>query len=175
MQRVRHAMVVVLAAILCGAVLLGQGPTARDARNDGQMRFATVDVFVDSGQSPLAAWQVEITGTLKDGRVQLVGIEGGEHAAYRDPAYYDPAALADAGVAGDGGGGGGGGRVVLAAFNTTGAEALPTGRTRIARLHVALSGNEARPEYQVAVRIAADPEGNPINHAAASAVQGDDE
>lgn len=80
-------------------------------------RFVAVDVYVEAGDRKLAAWQVEI-GT--DDRAAIVGVEGGEPAAYREPPTYDPAALQ-------------GGKIVLAAFTKGDA---PTGRVRVARLHL---------------------------------------
>jgi hypothetical protein len=98
--------------------------------------------------------------------VVLVGIEGGEggeHAAYAKPAYYDPAALAPEG----------GGRVILAAYST--AKDLPTGRTRVARLHVMVEGRGAESgkgeevEFKVDLRVAADAQGRAIEGAGATA------
>jgi len=80
-------------------------------------RFVAVDVYVEAGDRKLAAWQVEI-GT--DDRAAIVGVEGGEPAAYREPPTYDAKALQ-------------GGKIVLAAFTTGDA---PTGRVRVARLHL---------------------------------------
>jgi hypothetical protein len=85
--------------------------------------FAFVDVRVDSGTSPLAAWQIELVDAA--GEARIVGIEGGEHAAFRDAPYHDRRALQQ-------------GRVVLAAFQTDGA--LPTGSSRVARVHFHASG-----------------------------------
>jgi hypothetical protein len=80
-------------------------------------RFVAVDVYVEAGDRKLAAWQVEVaTGD----RATIVGVEGGEPAAYREPATYDPEALQ-------------GGKIVLAAFTTGDA---PSGRVRVARLHL---------------------------------------
>jgi hypothetical protein len=80
-------------------------------------RFVAVDVYVEAGDRKLAAWQVEVaTGD----RATIVGVEGGEPAAYREPATYDPEALR-------------GGNIVLAAFTTGDA---PSGRVRVARLHL---------------------------------------
>ena len=73
------------------------------------------------------------------GDVTLVGIEGGEHAAYREPPYYDPKALS-------------GGRVIVGAFNT--GTDLPRGRTRVARLMVRVRGDVA-PVYAATVQAAA--------------------
>ena len=54
-------------------------------------RFFHLDVFVDPYGAPLAAWQVHVED--ETGRAVLVGIEGGEHAAFVEPPYHDPAAL----------------------------------------------------------------------------------
>jgi hypothetical protein len=103
----------------------------------GGSRFAVVDVYVDAGDVPLAAWQVEVRAVA--GSVKLVGVEGGEHAAFREPPFYDPAAL----HAGDGKSDG---RIILGAFNI--GDELPTGRTRVARLHVEVEG-EAKYEAKL--------------------------
>ena len=46
-------------------------------------RFAVVDVYIDAANAALAAYQVEILTT--QGTVKIVGIEGGEHAAFKEP------------------------------------------------------------------------------------------
>ena len=48
------------------------------AQQQPATRFAVVDVYVDSAE-PLAAWQFELTE--RGGRMQVVGIEGGETRA----------------------------------------------------------------------------------------------
>jgi hypothetical protein len=78
--------------------------------------------------------------------VKLVGVEGGEHAAFKQPPYYDPKALA-------------GQRIVIAAFDT-GAD-LPRGRTRVARLMVQARG-PVTPTYAATVQVAASPEAKRI-------------
>ncbi|MCI0343204.1 MAG: dockerin type I domain-containing protein [Planctomycetales bacterium] len=139
-------------AVALVALALVQGP--REAGPEaGRARFQTVRLYVDSGDVPLAAWQVEFTA--EGGDAKLVGIEGGTHPAYADPPLYDPAALQ-------------GGRVVLGAFST--AKDLPAGRTRVATLHLRLSG-EARPDCTATLVTAADPEGRRIE-AKASIVEG---
>ncbi len=139
-------------AVAAVALALAGGP--RQAAADGaRPRFETVQVLVDSGATPLAAWQVEFEALGGDAR--LVGIEGGAHPAYPDPPYYDPAALQ-------------GGRVVLGAFST--AKDFPAGRTRVATLHLRIAG-EARPDYTARLVTAADAEGRRIE-AQASIVEG---
>jgi hypothetical protein len=121
-------LLVSLAAVapLSGFAPEGAQPEAAQA----QRRFVTLDVFVDAGAAKLGAYQVE----LKAGAAaaKLVGVEGGEHAAFSQPPYYDPAALHEDQLKE---------RIVLAAFSTD-AE-LPTGRTRVARLHVQVTGDGA--------------------------------
>jgi hypothetical protein len=132
-------------AIFMGLMLAAaagfQGPNLQPAPT----RFEAVDVFVDSGQNPLAAWQVQVKAV--GGSAKLVGIEGGE-SVYKDPPYYDPAALQESQVQE---------RVVLAAFSTN--AGLPTGKTRVARLHLQARGNA---EYVVTLMTAAGADGSKI-------------
>jgi hypothetical protein len=116
------------------------------------VRFAAVDVYVDSGVTPLAAYQLEITAVQGD--VKIVGIEGGEHAAFKIPPYYDPAAMMNH-------------RVILAAFNT-GSE-LPAGKSRVARVHVQVSG-DVTPQYACKLVLAAASDGQRM--AATASVEG---
>ncbi|MEZ6121812.1 MAG: hypothetical protein R3C49_01400 [Planctomycetaceae bacterium] len=90
---------------------------------DDAVRFDAVDVFVDAGQESLAAWQFEFQSRTEG--VEIVGIEGGDHPAFAAPPFYDPKAMMH-------------NRVILAAFST--AEKLPTGRSRVARIHLQLTG-----------------------------------
>ena len=93
------------------------------ASND--TRFEAIDVFVDSGNQPLAAWQLELSCYTKD--VEIVGIEGGEHPAFKEPPFYDPRAMNN-------------NRVILGAFSMNPDEQLPSGRSRVARVHVQITG-----------------------------------
>jgi hypothetical protein len=112
-----------------------------------------VDIFIDSGAVPLAAWQVELAA--ERGKVKIVAIEGGEHPAYKEPPRYDPAAI-------------GYKRVVLAAFNT--GKDLPKGKTRVARLRLQVFG-DTEPEYVTRLDVAASPDGKRIK-AVVSLVKG---
>src|SRR5690606_27878989 len=107
-------------------------------------RFEVRDVLVDPGGAPLAAWQFELIDP--ENRVAIVGVEGGEHPAFRDPPYYDPASLAR-------------GRLKVAAFDL--GRELPRARTRVARLHLAVRG-EGDPPLEVRLVVAGDPEGREI-------------
>jgi hypothetical protein len=136
------------------AALCAAGTDAPAATGEA-VTFSAVDVYVDSGATPLAAYQFELK--VKSGNAKVVGVEGGEHAAFKAAPYYDPAALM-------------GGRIIVAAFNT--GKDLPKARTRVARLHMWISG--AQPEYTVTLEAAASADGKPIT-AAISIAQGESE
>lgn len=114
------------------------------------VRFATVDVHIDPKDHPLAAYQIEITGDSP--HVKLAGVEGGEHAAFREPPYYDPAALNR-------------NRIILAALNT--GSDLPNKPFRVARLHVQISG-DANPQWEVKLVVASTSDGSAVPGATAS-------
>jgi hypothetical protein len=138
----RWALATLLASMLAGA--MGQAPSPVGPR------FAAVDIYIDSGEKPLGAYQVELKAT---GDVRAVGIEGGESAAFREPPYYDPVALHENQLRE---------RVVLAAFNT--GKDLPTGRTRVARVHVRIGGGggDGEPRYEARVESAGTRDGSRI-------------
>ena len=134
-------------AISCVVVsLLGSAPTATHAgkRIDQTTRFAPVHIYIDSGGKPLAAYQFELKAA--SGQIKIVGVEGGEHPAFKEAPYYDPAALMND-------------RIIIAAFNT--GRDLPAGRTRIATLHLQILG-DAEPEYRLTLITAADADGSEL-------------
>jgi hypothetical protein len=114
-----------------------------DVNGSTPVRFIAVDVFIDSGAAPLAAYQFEFSGPTG---VSIVGVEGGESNAFRSPPYYDPEALTK-------------GRVIVAAFNT--GRDLPTGQTRVARLHLRTEG-EPDAQFSVKLIVAGNADGQPI-------------
>ena len=111
------------------------------------VRFGYFDVYVDAGAMPLAAYQVELTPTSGD--VLLTGLEGGAHAAFRAAPHYDKAALHQAKS-----------RVIVAAFNT--GNELPKGKTRVARLHLQITG-PAEPGWATKLQVAASSDGTPVD------------
>ncbi|MBE0537829.1 MAG: hypothetical protein IH624_19385 [Phycisphaerae bacterium] len=111
--------------------------------DDAAVRFVPLHVFIDSGEAPLAAWQFELNATSD---VKIVGVENGEHEAFAEPAYYDPAALMN-------------NRIIIAAFST--ADALPTGRTRVATIHLQITG-DADPDYELILTVAGARDGSEI-------------
>lgn len=146
----KRALAFVVAACALLVVALGlagsRAIAPAPACEQDEPRFAAYDVWIDSGSAPLAAWQVEIVAP--DGRVKLAGVEGGDPGAFEAPPYYDPKALAR------------GERIVLAAFDT--GSALPSGRTRVARLHVEVQG-AAEPRFEARIVAVADAEGRAID------------
>lgn len=114
------------------------------ADEEGRIGFCTVDIFVDSGSAPLAAYQLRFAVT--NGVAKIVGIEGGEHPAFRQPPFYDPKAIQSE-VA------------ILASFNTGPAAELPTAKTRVATIHLQTTGTTT-PQFEVKLQTAADAQGN---------------
>ena len=108
-----------------------------------KVRFAPLHIYLDSGNKSLAAYQFELKAA---GQIKIVGVEGGQHKAFEEAPYYDPAALAND-------------RIIIAAFNT-GSE-LPKGRTRIATIHLQIIG-DAEPDYELKLTVAADADANEI-------------
>lgn len=116
----RRTLPIVALLLVAAALWLAPRATRLQAEErPASPRFAAVDVFIDAKGASLAAYQVELDAERKG--IQIVGVEGGEHAAFAKPPYYDPKALKDD-------------RIVLAAFSTS--KDLPSGRTRVARVHL---------------------------------------
>jgi hypothetical protein len=110
-----------------------------------KVRFAPLNIYLDSGNKPLAAYQFELKAAA--GQIKIVGVEGGEHKAFEEAPYYDPAALAK-------------NRIIIAAFNT-GSE-LPKEKTRVATIHLQIIG-DAEPDYELKLTVAADADANEIS------------
>lgn len=122
-----------------------------------QPRFSYVDIFIDSHDKSLGAYQFELK--TASGQMTVVGIEGAAAGPFaKMPPYYDPAAL-------------GHDRVIIAAFSTD--AGLPVGRTRVARIHVMIEGlpEDSKPKYDVKLSVAADASGNPLQDSGVSIEQ----
>lgn len=135
---------IALLGVLAAARPQDDGPAA-----SAPVWFEAVDVYVDSGDLPLAAYQFELSAAA--GQFTIIGVEGGGHAAFADPPYYDPAALSRD-------------RIILAAFSTD--ADLPTGWTHVARVHVMVTG-PAVPDCELNLMVAATVDGTPIPASAA--------
>jgi len=139
----RTLFVILLVGVFFALCAPFQEPRAQEAVAEA-VRFEAVDIYVDSGDRPLAAYQFELTA--KKGKIAIVGIEGGDHPAFKEPPYYDPAALQND-------------RIIIAAFSTR--PDLPKNRIRVARIHVEVTG-EVEPEYVVTLTVAASAQGERI-------------
>jgi len=137
-------MKTLMAILLFG---LAAGLWAQEAApEEGRTRFCAVDIYLDPNGSPLAAYQIEFA--VSNVTAKIVGIEGGENAAFREPPFYDSKAMQRD-------------RVVLGAFSTANSTQLPSARTRVARVHLQLSGANS-PQYELKIQAAADSDGKRI-------------
>ena len=127
-------------------VLIYAGHRAPEAFAGEAVRFQAVDIFVDSKDKPLAAYQLEFSVT--NGVAKIVGVEGGEHPAFAEAPFYDLKAMQQE-------------RVIIAAFSTQPADKLSVGRTRVATVHLQLSG-AAEPEFKLRLEAAAGSDGKQI-------------
>lgn len=135
----------VAAASVTAIIAWAQDAPADPPASQRASRFTYVDVYIDSGRSPLAAYQFELTADR--GKITIVGVEGGEHTAFTEPPYYDTAALQND-------------RIIIAAFDT--GDELPSGRSRVARIHLMVS-TDTPPAYRVELTAAADLDGRRID------------
>ncbi|UCD51569.1 MAG: hypothetical protein JSW27_02840 [Phycisphaerales bacterium] len=135
---------IILASVCVIVPVWAQQSGRDDLSPEPGVRFAPLHVYLDSGDRALAAYQFELTATA--GQIEIVGVEGGEHEAFTEAPYYDPAALAQD-------------RIIIAAFNT--GKNLPTGRTRVATVHLLIKG-DVEPEYELNLTVAGDADGEKI-------------
>ena len=115
--------------LLCAAVPFA----ASAAQGDAAPRFVAVDVYLQADR-PVAAWQFEFSG----GNARIVGVENGDSGAFEGAPYYDREAV-QRGTAD---------RIVVADFSLAARDALPSGRVRIATLHLMLE-DAGRPEFDL--------------------------
>jgi hypothetical protein len=134
-------MKILLTFLLLLLVTMGYSQTTNT------IHFKTIDIFVDSKEKPLAAYQLEFKS--QTGNAKIVGVEGGEHEAFKEAPYYDPKAMQQE-------------RVIIAAFSTNTEGQLPKGKTRVATIHVQVTGDKD-PDYAVELETAADSQGKKIS------------
>jgi len=116
------------------------------AEPDAAIRFQAVHVYLDAKAESLAAYQIILRATKGD--VKIVGIEGGEPGAFKQPPFYDPQAIQQE-------------RVILAAFSTRPKSELPTGKVRVATIHLQVSG-DVEPEFETKLQAAANHDGKKL-------------
>lgn len=142
----RSGMVRLVFGFLLLLGLAAELPAQQPADEESRARFCAMDIYIDSGSTPLAAYQVEFAAT--NGIAKIVGIEGGEHAAFKAPPYYDPKAMQHE-------------RVIIASFSTRPTADLPKGKTRVATIHLQVPGGGA-PAFEIKVQTAGDAQGRKI-------------
>src|SRR5437764_15118504 len=86
----KHGRAAHATALLC-CILVFSISAAKSSSSTSSARFRSIDIFIDSRGAKLAAYQIEFAG--ESDQVKPVGIEGGEHPAFKEPPYYDPKAL----------------------------------------------------------------------------------
>lgn len=137
-------MIIILIAFCTVVAGLAQQSEQNEPSARPRVRFAPLHIFLDSGNQGLAAFQFELKAVT--GQIKIVGVEGGEHPVFKKPPYYDPAALAND-------------RIIIAAFSTS--HDLPTGRSRIATIHLQIIG-DTQPEYELDLIVVANADGEKI-------------
>ena len=131
----------VQALLLTALLALSTSGAAQDAR------FVPVEIFLDSAQ-PVAAWQFELVD--RNGRMTVVGVENGASKAFTGAPYYDRPATQAGEVE----------RIVVAAYTVADAPQLPTGRTRIATVHLMIVGEA---DFEVTLVTATTADGQRID------------
>ncbi len=149
MKRRLRLIAVGYALAIAVATPLALGQAGRDATPAGAARFLAVDIYVDPLGKPLAAYQFELREA--GGRMLVVGLENGEHAAFGNPPLYDRAAI----------GAGRADRVIAASYSLLPPDQLPTTRTRVATIHMQIVG-ESRPDFELTLIAAGDANARPI-------------
>ena len=133
--------------VLCTGLLTAACPGAPKI-DSSEARFEALDIFLES-EGPVAAWQFELGES--SGQMRVVGVENGDSAAFDDAPYYDLDAVSE----------GQADRIIVADYSLSPAVELPSGRTRIATVHVQLRGSR-NPDYVLRLTAAGGEHGKPI-------------
>ncbi|MDE0036950.1 MAG: hypothetical protein OXU77_05210 [Gammaproteobacteria bacterium] len=132
--------------------LVAAGLFAVAALAEAKARFVPVEVFLDSPQ-PVAAWQFELKD--RNASMKVVGVENGGSDVFQRAPYYDREAV----TRGDAG------RIVVADYSLADESELPSGRVRVATLHLMLDGNA---DFDLNLIAATTADGRPIETATVS-------
>ena len=122
--------------------LVAAGLVAVSTLGEAKARFMPVEVFLTSPE-PVAAWQFELKD--RNASMQVVGVENGGSDVFQRAPYYDR----DAVTRGDAN------RIVVADYSLAEESELPSGRVRVATLHLMLDG-EADFELNLVTATTAD-------------------
>jgi hypothetical protein len=148
-MRTLFSLALLVALLIPSPRIRGEGQGEGPVTQATAPRFDFLDIYLDPHGTPLAAYQFELN--VDPNAATIVGVEGGEHAAFKAAPYYDPAALTH-------------NRIIIAAFNT--GSDLPNTKTRVARLHLRLTS--PNPEYQLHLVTAAGADGRETKNAVIS-------
>ena len=129
-------LAIAVCSLLAVAAIPGEAP-----------RFVPVEVYLDSPE-PVAAWQFELAD--RNASMKVVGVENGDSDAFGRAPYYD----GDAVRRGDAE------RIVVADYSLAEESRLPSGRIRVATVHVML---EAEADFEIKLVAAATQDGRPID------------
>jgi hypothetical protein len=143
-QDAKRAITLLLFLVLLAATVTVSS-FAQELQPTNTVHFRATGIFVDSKDKPLAAYQLDFTASAG---AKIIGIEGGEHAAFKEVPFYDPKAMQHE-------------RVIMGAFSTAKADKLPTGKTRVATIHLLTTGSEP-PHYEVRLTASATAGGKKI-------------
>jgi len=110
-------------------VLLSFSISGQSHADEHDLHFTAVDVYLDSAE-PVAAWQFELGD--RAGVMKVVGVEQGDSPAYARAPYYDREAVrlgkAD--------------RIIVADYSLADVAELPSGRVRLATVHLMLNSDD---------------------------------
>ena len=119
---------------------------------DPAPRFVPVDIFLDSPQ-PVAAWQFELQD--RNAAMKVVGVENGDSDAFQRAPYYDRDAVQRGDVD----------RIVVADYSLAEESELPSGRVRVATVHIMLVRDA---DFELTLVTANTADGRPISDATVS-------
>jgi len=122
------------------------------AMGQAKARFVPVEVFLDSPE-PVAAWQFELKD--RNASMTVVGVENGGSDVFQRAPYYDREAV----TRGDAD------RIVVADYSLAEESKLPSGRVRVATVHVMLEGDA---DFELNLVTANTADGRPIEAATVS-------
>ncbi len=113
--------------LLVAIVLLFTGFSSIAYESPPELRFVALDIYLQSDE-PIAAWQFDLAD--RQGMFRIVGIENGDSAAYQRAPYYDREAV-NLGQSD---------RIVVANYSLEEPGDLPSGRFRLATVHLVQQG-----------------------------------
>ena len=112
-----------------------------------EIRFVPLEIILDSPE-PVAAWQFELKD--RNESTKIVGVENGDSDAFTRAPYYDRGAVER----------GDSERIVVADYSLAEESRLPTGRIRVATVHLMIEGEA---DLELTLVTATTSDGRPID------------